>query len=64
LLLDVTNWLLGRDDFLLRDANRWEYPRVHMDDRTIDLWRWVTLGGMPLLFGFLGCAMWMVRRMR
>src|SRR5439155_22915854 len=34
LLLDVCNWLLGRDDLLTKggDENRWQYPRLILAD--------------------------------
>ena len=32
MLLDVVNWLLGRDDLLAKDVDTWEYPRVQMSE--------------------------------
>ncbi|HYT88649.1 MAG TPA: hypothetical protein VEL76_08070, partial [Gemmataceae bacterium] len=64
LVFDVANWLLGRDDSLSQDTQRWAYPRVSLKEQAIGLWRWGTLLGMPLLFIYFGCAMWMVRRLR
>jgi hypothetical protein len=64
LLLDVTNWLLGRDDLLARDAETWQYPRVELTDTEHELWQWGARLGLPLLFVYLGCAMVLVRRMR
>jgi hypothetical protein len=70
-LLDTCNWLLGRDDRLARrvddDGNPipdWQYPRVHLTDEQNALWQYGARLGMPLLFVYLGCVMWMVRRMR
>ena len=64
LFLDVSNWLLGRDELLARGDLRWEYPRVELSSAEQELWHWGTLAGMPLLFVYLGFMMWMVRRMR
>src|SRR5262249_37326718 len=33
LVLDVCNWLLGRDDQLPRADAVWSYPRVHLTER-------------------------------
>jgi hypothetical protein len=64
LLLDVSNWLLGRDDLLARDSATWSYPRVELSDAENGLWQWGTRLGMPLLFVYLGFVVLMVRRMR
>jgi hypothetical protein len=64
LLLDVCNWLLGRDDLLSRGDQTWEYPRVQLDDKSKQLWEVGTRLGMPIFFIYLGCIVWMVRRMR
>jgi hypothetical protein len=65
LLLDVSNWLLGRDDLLAReDAEPWHYPRVTLTDAENGLWQWGTRLGMPLFFVYLGLMVFMVRRMR
>jgi hypothetical protein len=63
-LLDVTNWLLGRDDLLARETPVWEYPRVHLSDSEDALWQWGTRLGMPLLFVYIGLVVLLVRRMR
>jgi hypothetical protein len=64
MLLDVCNWLLGRDDLLARDTPAWEYPRVELSDGENALWQWATRLGMPLLFVYFGLVVLMVRRMR
>ncbi|MCC6420174.1 MAG: hypothetical protein IT429_18215 [Gemmataceae bacterium] len=64
LFLDVSNWLLGRDELLAKASEPWQYPRVRLDATEETLWRWGTLAGMPLLFVYLGCMMWLVRRLR
>ncbi len=65
LLLDTTNWLLGRDDLLARaNAQPWQFPRVQMADNSKNLWTWGAALGLPLLFVYLGTVMWLVRRMR
>ncbi len=64
LLLDVSNWLLGRDDLLARDERSWEYPRVEMGEQAIMLWQWFAGLGLPLVFVLLGCVVLLVRRIR
>jgi hypothetical protein len=65
LLLDVSNWLLGRDDLLAReDAEPWRFPRVALTDAEDGLWQWGTRLGMPLFFVYLGLMVLMVRHMR
>jgi hypothetical protein len=64
LLLDVTNWLLGRDDLLARDSTTWQYPRVEMSETASALWQWGTRLDLPLLFVCVGFVVLMVRRMR
>jgi hypothetical protein len=64
LLLDVVDWLLGRDDLLAQDRETWQYPRVELSATENALWQWGTRLGLPLLFAYLGMAVWMVRRMR
>jgi hypothetical protein len=63
-LLDVSNWLLGRDDLLAKDEGTWQYPRLELSDTSNALWQWGTRLGLPLLFVYLGFVMLMVRRMR
>jgi hypothetical protein len=64
LLLDVSNWLLGRDDLLARDNQTWQYPRVQLDETAFALWALAAVLGLPLLFIFLGSVVLMVRQMR
>jgi len=64
LLLDVCNWLLGRDDLLAKAEHRWQYPRVTLADSQQALWQWGTRLGLPLLFAYLGLVVLMVRRLR
>jgi hypothetical protein len=64
LLLDTCNWLLGRDDLLTKDENRWQYPRVELTEREHLLWQWGTRLGLPVLFAYLGLMVLMVRRLR
>jgi hypothetical protein len=64
LLLDVSNWLLGRDDLLARDSQTWHYPRVQMSETAYALWALGAVLGLPLLFIFLGSVVLMVRQMR
>ncbi|MBM4069160.1 MAG: hypothetical protein FJ271_09480 [Planctomycetes bacterium] len=64
LLLDVTNWLLGRDDLLARGERTWSFPRVQMSEQAISLWQWLAGLGLPLVFVLLGCVVLLVRRIR
>ena len=64
LLLDVSNWLLGRDDLLARSAGVWSYPRVELTPKEDKLWFLGVQFGLPLLFMYLGVLVWFVRRMR
>lgn len=64
LLLDTTNWLLGRDDLLTSGTITWQYPRVAVSERDQQLWLWGTRLGMPLAFGYLGFLVLLVRRLR
>lgn len=64
LLLDVTNWLLGRDDLLARGERVWQYPRADMSERAISLWQWFGGLGLPLVFVLLGCIVLLIRRIR
>ncbi|MFL5243111.1 MAG: hypothetical protein ACJ8FY_13465 [Gemmataceae bacterium] len=64
LLLDTTNWLLGRDDELLHEGTQWSYPRVVLSDHDANLWHWGTQIGLPALFAYLGVVVLMVRRLR
>jgi hypothetical protein len=64
LLLDVSNWLLGRDDLLARSAGTWSFPRTEMSARERELWFLGMQFGLPLLFAYLGVLVWFIRRMR
>jgi hypothetical protein len=64
LLLDVSNWLLGRDDLLARGDRIWQYPRVEMNEQVLALWQWAAGLGLPVSFVFLGCVVLLVRRIR
>jgi hypothetical protein len=64
LLLDVSNWLLGRDDLLARSVGTWSYPRVDLSSRAAELWFLGVQFGLPMLFGYIGILVWSVRRMR
>jgi hypothetical protein len=64
LLLDVVNWLLGRDDLLATSTETWEFPRVAMTPAQRELWHWGTFLGLPAIFLYLGVMVWFVRRMR
>jgi hypothetical protein len=66
MLLDVVNWLMGRDDLLAHEVDTWQYPRVpiRQDSVAFDLWAWGARLGLPLVFIYLGIVVWMVRRMR
>ena len=62
LLLDVSNWLLGRDERLTHKGEDWRFPRVALDPREKFLWRAGTQVGLPLLFLCLGLMVVQVRR--
>jgi hypothetical protein len=64
MLLDVLNWLLGREELLSRDSTTWRYPRVSLSQTENLLWQLGTRLGLPLLFIYLGLVVWMVRRLR
>jgi hypothetical protein len=64
LLLDVSNWLLGRDDLLTKGNDPWQYPRVVLGDTQQALWQWGTRLGLPILFAYIGLIVLMVRRLR
>jgi hypothetical protein len=64
LLLDVSNWLLGRDDLLARGYQTWQYPRVQLSETAFALWALAAVLGLPLFFIFLGSVVLMVRQMR
>ena len=64
LLLDTTNWLLGRDQELALKETEWSYPRVDMDAREKAMWQWGAWLGLPALFAYLGLIVVLVRRLR
>ncbi len=66
LLLETTNWLLGRDDALPRADESWRYPRLPLtpEDRDHTLWLWGTRLGLPVLFAYLGLVVLLFRRLR
>jgi hypothetical protein len=64
LLINTCNWLLGRDDVLPTDQEKWSYPRVSLDERENTLWQWGTRLGLPVLFLYLGLVVLLVRRVR
>ncbi len=64
MLLDVCNWLLGRDDLLAKRQDTWSFPRVNLTEPEKKLWQWGTLPGLPLAFLYLGLFVWFVRRLR
>jgi hypothetical protein len=66
LLLDVSNWLLGRDDLLsqAKPENEWRYPRVELSESQKLTWFLVTLVLMPMAFLYAGLGVGLVRRMR
>jgi hypothetical protein len=64
LLLDVCNWLLGRDDLLTKDHEKWRFPRVMLTDVQKSFWDWGTRLLIPLSFAFVGLVVLMVRRLR
>lgn len=64
LLLYTCDWLLGRDDLLPREEQRWEYPRVELPQREQSLWKWGAWFGPPLVFLYLGLVVMFVRRLR
>jgi hypothetical protein len=64
LLLDVCNWLLGRDDHIVQAGDTWQYPRVELSARDRELWRWGAILNVPGVFLFLGMVVWLVRGLR
>jgi hypothetical protein len=64
LFLDVSNWLLGRENLLARESATWEYPRVQLEPEIKQGWEWGTRFALPMFFVFLGANVWLVRRMR
>jgi hypothetical protein len=64
LLLNTCNWLLGRDEYLPKADKEWSYPRVTLEERDKDLWRWGAQVALPLVFAYLGVVVLLVRRLR
>ncbi len=64
LLVNVSNWLLGRDDRLPHEAAAWTYPRVQLTERESRFWQLGTLLALPALFLFLGSLVLLGRRYR
>jgi len=64
LLLDTSNWLLGRDDQLVKQGEPRAYPRVALTEREQTLWNWGAILGLPLLFAYLGLVVMLFRRLR
>jgi len=65
LLLDTTNWLLGRDDLLARiDPTPWSYPRTQLSSAAALAWKGFGAVVLPAFFLFLGAAVLMLRYVR
>jgi hypothetical protein len=66
LLLQTTNWLLGRDSYLPRSSHPWSYPRVDLPpgSQAAQLWLWGVCFGLPALFLYLGLNVLLLRRLR
>jgi hypothetical protein len=64
LLLSTCNWLLKRDDRLVKAESEWTYPRARLSPSHELLWRYGMFLGLPALFGYLGLNVLLVRRMR
>jgi hypothetical protein len=65
LLLDISNWLLGRDDMLNRPQEEpWSYPRVEMSSSEFLLWQSGTRFGITVLCAYVGIVVLMIRAMR
>ena len=67
LLLHTLNWQLKRDDRLPEDkadAEKWRYPRVNLTPQQKSLWWAGTFLGLPLVCGYLGLLVLMLRKFR
>jgi hypothetical protein len=71
LLLQTTNWLLGRDDYLPSSEHPHAYPRLVFaggplkpDSPIHAYWVWGARAGLPLLFAYLGIVVLLYRRLR
>jgi len=64
-LLDTSNWLMGRDDLLAQEVrDPWSFLRVNMNEQDKIIWSWSMALGLPLLFIYLGMIVMFVRRLR
>jgi hypothetical protein len=65
LLLDTTNWLLGRDDLLAHvDPQPWKYPRAELSAAGATAWKGFGAVILPAFFLFLGASVLMLRYVR
>lgn len=64
LLLSTCNWLLERDDRLVKAETEWTYPRTKLTPVQQLLWRLGMFVGLPAIFAYLGLNVLLVRRMR
>ncbi|MBX9679539.1 MAG: hypothetical protein K2X38_12305 [Gemmataceae bacterium] len=65
LLLDTTNWLLGRDDLLAHvDPQPWSYPRADLSPAGAIAWKGFGAVILPAFFLFLGATVLMLRYVR
>jgi len=64
LLLSTCNWLLNRDDRLVKAESEWTYPRTKLSPIQEKLWRYGMFLGLPAIFAYLGLNVLLVRRMR
>ncbi len=64
LLLDTCNWLLGRDDRLPKANVEWKFPRVKMDEKDEELWRWAGWLVPPGVLAYAGLVVLLLRRLR
>ena len=64
LVLDVSNWLLSRDDLLAKDGTVWQFPRLELSSTQDTLIFLLLVIVPPALSVFLGAVVFLVRRMR
>ncbi|QEL13580.1 hypothetical protein [Limnoglobus roseus] len=67
LIVHTLNWQLKRDDRLPKDLpaeEKWQYPRVNLDERQSLYWRLGTAIGLPLVCAYFGVLMLMLRKVR
>jgi hypothetical protein len=64
LLLNTSNWLLGREDRLPKEGKDWSYPRAHLSDMDKLLWQCGLWAGLPALVAYVGVIVVMIRRLR